>query len=146
MWPFSTWKAFKGAAEYVRPDDRAVVACGEEAPRHASYHRWIILGGIVFALGGMVVFPLGLMWEAAGKEREVDFVAMLRGAGIGAAAGMLLGVALTCLIAPRDFLLGPMGRKWMELIGVEGVLAARAVCLIVVLIGAGLFGAALIYF
>ncbi|MFL5341439.1 MAG: hypothetical protein ACJ8F7_14940, partial [Gemmataceae bacterium] len=48
-------------------------------------------------------------------------------------AGFCLGVAAACLFAPTDFLAGPVGRKWMEFSGTQGVYRARVVCFFVCL-------------
>lgn len=53
------------------------------------------------------------------------------------AAGLLFGAAVACAFAPRSFLTGPAGRKWMKLIGTRNVLAARIVCLVLALILGG---------
>lgn len=42
--------------------------------------------------------------------------------------GAIAGVSVTCTVAPRSFLSGPAGRKWMKLIGTERVVVARLVC------------------
>ena len=42
--------------------------------------------------------------------------------------GGLRGVSVCCAFAPRRFLEGPEGTKWMELIGTKNVLTARFVC------------------
>jgi hypothetical protein len=41
-------------------------------------------------------------------------------------------MALACLFAPHDFLTGPVGKRWMKLIGTKSVPVARLAC--------GLFG------
>jgi hypothetical protein len=46
---------------------------------------------------------------------------------------------MACLFAPREFLTGPVGQKWMKLIGTKSVLVARIVCLIFGLIVAAPF-------
>ena len=48
--------------------------------------------------------------------------------GVG---GMVFGAALMCLIAPREFLLGPIGEKWMGFIGVRTAAGARFVSVLV---------------
>lgn len=50
------------------------------------------------------------------------------------AGGLLYGVAMACLFAPRDFLAGPLGEKWMKLIGTKSIFGARIVCLFLGLI------------
>ena len=47
--------------------------------------------------------------------------------------GILEGVAVTCLFAPRAFLVGPVGQKWMSLIGTKSVLGARITCAVLIL-------------
>ncbi len=52
--------------------------------------------------------------------------------GVG---GAFFGIAIACLFAPRDFLAGLVGRKWMKLIGTENILVARIVCALLGVVG-----------
>ena len=54
-----------------------------------------------------------------------------------AVEGMVFGVSVACLFAPREFLTGPVGQKWMRLIGTESIVAARIVCLLITLLFSG---------
>ena len=45
--------------------------------------------------------------------------------------GTVFGASLACAFAPRAFYDSPVGRKWLSLVGVEGVGLARVVCLLV---------------
>jgi hypothetical protein len=45
--------------------------------------------------------------------------------------GCSLGAVFACMIAPGDFLRGPLGRKWLNFIGTRNLLLARFVSLIV---------------
>jgi hypothetical protein len=47
--------------------------------------------------------------------------------GIG---GSIFGTAVMCLVAPRAFLTGPVGRPWMKWICTESVTVARVACLL----------------
>ncbi|MEI8381890.1 MAG: hypothetical protein WCJ09_17305 [Planctomycetota bacterium] len=49
---------------------------------------------------------------------------------LGGAGGALLGSGAACLFAPKEFLTGPIGLKWMRLIGTENIIAARIVCFV----------------
>ncbi len=94
----------------------------------AAYHRRIVRVGGAFAVIGVSV---GVFSSA---------VLVIRGGfgiGIGAilvtppaygAGGFLYGMAVACLFAPRAYLAGPAGQRWMRLIGTESVAVARVVC------------------
>jgi len=42
-------------------------------------------------------------------------------------ASMFLGASLGCLCAPTDFLLSPLGRKWLQFVGTQNVSGARVI-------------------
>jgi hypothetical protein len=42
-----------------------------------------------------------------------------------------------CLLASSDFLLGPVGTRWMQLIGTNNLRVARITCIIMVIFGYG---------
>jgi hypothetical protein len=51
-----------------------------------------------------------------------------------------LGLLLTCGCAPSDFLGGPLGGRWMRLVGTRSVLKGRMVCFTLAIIVAALLG------
>jgi uncharacterized membrane protein YedE/YeeE len=55
--------------------------------------------------------------------------------------GILAGAALTLLFAPSDFLEGPVGRRWLKLVGTSNLLVARLICLLfaALLLGIGAY-------
>ena len=124
------FRFFQGAADYASPEADAVGKAGESADRHVSQHgRIASLGGLFGALGavlGLIFAGMAPGDPASGKGTgEVLLAPLLFGA-----AGCLFGAAIGCLFAPRDFLAGPLGRKWMEMIGTKNVVVARMVCLL----------------
>ena len=48
-------------------------------------------------------------------------------------------MALTFLFAPVSFLLGPKGKKWLDLVGTKTVVSARVVCIIFTMVAIGIF-------
>jgi hypothetical protein len=128
---------FQDAAERARLDPAVLQQAGEAAPRHRLYHRRVVWISIITGLicGGIGIF--GMFQDGGVKHREgalplyapVFFVIM----------GMLLGTAGACLFAPREFLLGPIGARWMELIGAKNPASARFVCAVVVFFVGALF-------
>jgi len=120
---------FKEAGKYTSPDKDAVARAGPEAPRHASFHRRIVTVSVIFGVIGAVL-GVGLLVVAVGeKTAESDGAKILLAPLVFAAAGLVFGVSVTCLFAPRSFLTGPVGQKWMQLIGTESAVVARLICL-----------------
>lgn len=121
---------FKEASEYTSPDEDAVVKAGSEAPRHASFHRRIVTVSVIFGLMGAAL-GVGMIFIAVGQDAALDDGAeILLAPLVFAAAGLVFGVSVACLFAPRSFLTGPVGQKWMKLIGTESTAVARVVCLL----------------
>jgi serine/threonine protein kinase len=112
---------------------------GEGAHDHPSSSRIIFcitcwtasLGALlgVFLWVGMVFTSGGIKSDEAVLATVMLFGFM----GILAAAGAVLGPALSCLVLPRDFFLSPGGKKLMEYIGTKRVQVACAVGLIAAL-------------
>jgi len=121
---------FKEASKYTSPDEDAVGRAGSEAPRHVSFHKRIVTVSIILGLMGAAL-GVGMIFIAVGENAAQDNGAEILLAPLAfAAAGLVFGVAVTCLFAPRSFLTGPVGQKWMKLIGTESTAAARSVCLL----------------
>ncbi len=121
---------FNAAGQFSKPDPSAIEQAGETGQHHANYHKKIVLiscvCGAVGVLGGLALS----YFTAADAQTGRDFRVVIMGPILFGAAGLLLGVALACLFAPREFLTGPLGQKWMTLIGTSNVFVARIVCLI----------------
>ena len=134
---------FREALGYVETDDDAVEQAGEASSRHATYHKRIVLVAIVFGVIG-VLCGIGFiasvfLWPKPGDDTRLALLSPL----LFGAAGVLYGVAVACLFAPRPFLEGPMGKKWMTLVGTKSVFGVRIVCMLLSLIPFA--AAALIY-
>jgi hypothetical protein len=101
--------------------------------RHARYQRRFVrltvCSGVVGVLLGLV---LCVIQCAQGEPRCVE--GFLRVPPMFGVIGACLALAVGCLMVPGDFLRSPYGQRWMQLIGVESVAAARIVCLLFVLI------------
>jgi len=125
---------FKDADQYILPDQAAAEKAGESGPKHTAYHRRIVA---ISALCGIVSAVAGIIVVGAGRDSHSEHVRpsyfILTPLLLGA-AGLLFGVAIACVLAPREFLAGPMGQKWMKLIGTKSVPVARLVCLAVAVV------------
>ena len=103
---------------------------GESGQRHSAYHKRIILVSSVFGILGAAIGIIASIALAVDAKSGKDIKGVLLTPFMFGAGGLLFGVAVACLFAPRDFLTGPLGKKWMKLIGTKSVLVARIVCLI----------------
>jgi hypothetical protein len=132
---FRLIRFFTAAREHARLDRDVLRQAGDVAPRHETYHRRIVwvsgVTGVIVAVAGTAV-----VFMEAGDDREgaIAYLAPL----LFGAAGIILGAAAACLFAPREFLLGPIGRRWMAFIGAKSTASARFVCAVVALLLAGI--------
>jgi hypothetical protein len=53
--------------------------------------------------------------------------------GVELLVGIVLGLSLSLAVAPRTFLLSPVGTKCLKCVGTRSLFWARVVCLLVVL-------------
>ena len=119
---------FKEASKYTSPDEDAVGRAGSESPRYVSFHKRIVTVSVIFGVAGAAL-GIGMIFIAVGENAAQDDGAeILLAPLVFAAAGLVFGVSVTCLFAPRSFLTGPVGQKWMQLIGTESTAVARVVC------------------
>ena len=121
----------KAAKGYIRPDAAAVDEAGASKDVAARFHRRIVViagsFGLIAALGGVV----GAFLEPPDGKASVK---MIRAAPlVFGVMGILEGVAVACLFAPREFLTGPVGQKWMSLIGTKSVFGAPITCAVLAL-------------
>lgn len=105
-------------------------------PRHATYHRLIVIGGCFFAAVAVLLtfalFYLGLQEHSFENYKEVHGAIVLPFfTGI---AGFIFGMCVMCMFAPTEFLTGPIGERWMRKIGTMSVVGARTVCLVFALL------------
>jgi hypothetical protein len=120
---------YVSAADYITPDASAVQNAGDAGLRHAAYHKRIVLMGGFFGLvGAALAVAISLLPSNDASGRGLKLAVM--GPLMFGAAGILFGVAVTCLCAPQEFLTGPVGSKWLRLIGTKSVPVARFVCLL----------------
>lgn len=124
---------YREATTYIAPDSSAVERSGADGDRHTTYHRRIVwtagLAGAAGAAGGLAFTIAALQGPPTPDGAKVWLGPVMFGA-----AGLLVGAAVACALAPRAFLTGPIGEKWMRLIGTRSVPVARGVCLAVALV------------
>lgn len=101
-----------------------------DAARHARYHRKIVFVGGCCAALGIVLGLLTSVIVANEVKSSKDIKVVILAPVMYGAGGFVFGMALMCLMAPRAFLTGPVGRPWMKLIGTESVAVARIACLL----------------
>lgn len=137
---FSLFRFFESAGKQAALDDEAVAELGEEGPAHARQHRRIVFtGGALGLVGlsaGIALAVFSTRPGAVNREGAAIFLAP----ALFAAAGTMFGVAAACLLSPTAFLAGPVGQKWMRLIGTRSVPVARIVCAILLSIPLTLLG------
>jgi hypothetical protein len=131
----SLFDFFRKAPEFIEPDARALEQSGDNRPRHAAYHKRIVKLAIIFGIVGAVGTGIAVLFVAAGPRAGRDLKMIILAPVLFGIGGAFFGTAIACLIAPRDFLEGPVGQKWMKLIGTRNVLVARIVCILVALVG-----------
>lgn len=121
---------FTGATKHAQLDPELLKQEGPSARQHQTYHRlivWISLATGVIV--DMICVPL-LASESSGDSQAIGlrdlrlyaFSPLLFGA-----MGVLLGASAACAVAPRAFLTGPIGERWLRLAGVNSVGLARVV-------------------
>jgi hypothetical protein len=106
-----------------------------EARRHAKYHYRIVIGACVFAALGAILGVAGMVGVFTLAKPGTDghhgrIGGLLLAPFTFSVAGFVFGMAMMCLIAPTDFLNGPVGRPWMDKIGTRSPAVARVACAI----------------
>jgi hypothetical protein len=114
-------------------------------PDHARMHRRILLFGLSLGGGGLAVGLLFLRSVIREDRPNTSWGAVIAIVAMVTFIGYFVGVALGCLFAPSDFYAGPVGQRWLRLVGTQSVTAARVVCLalIALVIGLAVAGLAL---
>jgi hypothetical protein len=119
---------YRTAVEYAEPDSAALEQAGESGAIHAAYHRRIVQVSCWFGVIGTVLGVVLALVMVGQARSGKDLKGVLLAPFVFGAAGLLFGTALACLFAPRAFLTGPLGAKWMKLIGTDNVVVARLAC------------------
>jgi hypothetical protein len=145
---FRLFEFFSGARDYARTDHEAVKKNGVDAPRHQLYHRVIVtcgvLGGILGFVGGVIGAFVSLKHHPVDGRTDDLYITILSPV-LTAAAGMLSGVSWACTAAPGSFLNGPLGTKWMGLIGTKNLTVARFVAFVIAVLGTAVCVAVVIF-
>jgi hypothetical protein len=132
---FSQLFSFISGARKLSSADADLAGADDGARTHRRWHRKIVTSAALFGLGGLILsVPAIMQMVAEQKGRPLtrgDLKTFTAAPLILGVAGTCFGAAAACLFAPRAFLEGPLGRKWMRFIGTRSVGAARLVCLMV---------------
>jgi hypothetical protein len=125
--------AVKQCAETVAP---AAVSdpTDLEALRHAKWHKRLVLVSCSCAAVGLTAGVLAASFIISHVQHvklwpAINLFVLLP--GLLAVGGFAYGTALMCLLAPGAFLTGPLGPRWMRLIGTKSVRLARIICCLV---------------
>jgi uncharacterized protein YacL len=122
------------AVGYIHPDPEAVEQTTNTS--ELLYHRKIVLAAAILgALAAVAGTIFAVVEITGGKENGIK--ALILFPIVFGVIGVIIGSAVACLVAPQAFLTGPVGQKWMKLIGTNSVTTARVVCaaLIIAIVG-----------
>lgn len=117
----------KAATGFIRPDEAILNNASECQVLAARYHRRIV---VIAGFCGLIAGIGGIIGAVMASPNEKDVKLMLMAPLMCGIIGILEGVAIACLFAPQEFLDGPVGQKWMTLIGTKSVLGARITCVV----------------
>lgn len=149
---FQLYDASIHTREFLQEASSATEHQDSDAARsYRQTYRGIIRIVIVTLIMGCIVVPLILpwaayLWQSFGWEDVacrivIGLIIAVPGLFVYAFAAVSLG----CLLAPSSFLLGPAGKRWMQLIGTTSLSTARVVCVIWIVFGFGvMIGAAIL--
>ena len=118
------------AVGYIQPDPEAV----EQTTNISEllYHRKVVLAaailGALAAVAGAIIAALEI---GGGKDKGIKPLILFP--IVFGIVGIIVGSAVACLVAPQAFLTGPVGQKWMKLIGTNSVMTARVICAAVII-------------
>jgi hypothetical protein len=123
-----------------------VAAVGDTAaagpPDHARINRRILILGFVVGSAGLALGLLFLRSTDRPDNPNTDWGAALKTIALLTFASYFVGISVGCLTAPAAFFDGPVGQRWLKLIGTRSVAAARLVCLALIVLVVGLVSAA----
>jgi hypothetical protein len=118
------------AIDQIRETAQLDSSEGASSLPHANFHcRIVRVAGIFAGIGGLLGIAVSLAAMGTIQTGREFFGLFLMPIAFGC-GGFLFGMSLMCMFAPREFLEGPVGRKWMALIGTRNVFAARFVCML----------------
>jgi hypothetical protein len=120
----------RSAMGFATIDADAIEEAGESASQYTTYHRRIVGVSAIFGCIGALSGIVFIVSEINTQHGQKDLPMLLFSPVLFGIIGLLLGAAIACLFAPEQFLTGPIGSKWMKLIGTESVLVARLTCFI----------------
>src|SRR5262245_44967974 len=109
------FSAIKQIADTASSTTLAGDPADAEAARHARYHRRIVFVGGCFAALGVMFGLITSVVVASDAKSGRDIKGVILAPVMYGAGGFVFGMALMCLVAPRAFLTGPVGRPWMKL-------------------------------
>lgn len=92
--------------------------------------------GAIAAIGGIVT----LIAQASSSDSLQDMKALLFAPFTFGIAGWCLGFSLALLFAPRVYLQGDDGKKWLAVVGTESIPVARMACALFVVFALVFFG------
>ncbi len=133
---FQIVKFLNKAGEYAQLDADKIAEAGDDAVRHVAYHRRIVfvsaILGVIGATLGLIFFYLAISGKFRVQEKAM--LMMLMAPLVFGVIGLVYGVSIMGLFAPRGFLSGPLGEKWMEVVGTKSPMFARFLCFLVTLL------------
>ena len=103
-----------------------------------DYGRVIKLMSLAFGVVGFLVSVCCLLLFIAKSSFTASIISIIAGILFTTAVFWALGLGITCLFAPTDFLKSPSGQVWLAKIGVKSVVAARIACILYVLFVVGI--------
>jgi hypothetical protein len=104
------------------------------------YSKVLTVSSYLFAVIGVLAGIGVLVFLFSNEESRKDLKIALMSPFLLGGAGYIFGMSLAFLFAPVSFITGESGKKWMDMVGTKSVVAARAVCAVVALLTAALFG------
>jgi hypothetical protein len=114
-----------------------------DAARHIGFHRKLvrvgIAGGVLGGVMGVAGSVLFYMYPPGGKLSDRDTSGLIYAPIMLILAGFVGGACWAGVFAPRDFIIGPIGQRWMKALGVKNPSIARGVALFVALLVTGIF-------
>lgn len=133
---FKVLSLLKEAKTYLEPDEVALKESGVDRDRCLLWHRRVVGISLSFgALAGLAILAVLIIAPYVSTHQPTEpskiFYLYFLCPPIFFLAGCVYGATFSCLIAPRDFLLGPLGRKWMGFVGTANIYVAKVVCVIV---------------
>lgn len=125
---------------YVEPDPMALLEAGVDRDRYLRWHhKFVNLArtfGLITGTAGLAVLIVAPFFSNDKLPTSIQavfgiFLVCILWPAFAFLFGCIFGATFACLMAPRDFLLGPLGRKWMGFVGTRNIYVAKMVCVIV---------------